>query len=157
MNARTKGTLLVGGQFALIAILIALPAGDLPWRGNPLTELVAQLSFLFGLVVMVWAGVVLGRSLTAHPMPNERAELRTTGPYGLARHPIYTGLNAVAIGTAFGAASLAHIVVAAALIGLLSYKARFEEALLEGRFGSDYRKYGQQVGRFLPWSGRFPG
>jgi protein-S-isoprenylcysteine O-methyltransferase Ste14 len=157
MNARTKGTLLVVGQFALIAILIVLPAGDLPWRGNPLTERVAQLSFLFGLVVMVWAGAVLGRSLTAHPMPNERAELRTTGPYGLARHPIYTGLIAIAIGTAFGAASVAHIVVTAALIGLLSYKARFEEALLEERFGGDYRKYGQQVGRFLPWSGRFPG
>jgi protein-S-isoprenylcysteine O-methyltransferase Ste14 len=155
MDARAKGTLFVVGQFALIAVLIVLPAGDLPWRGNPLTELVAQLSFLFGIVVMVWAGVVLGRSLTAHPLPNKRAELRTTGPYGLARHPIYTGLIAIAIGTAFGAASVLHIVVAAALVFLLSYKARFEETLLEGHFGADYSEYGQQVGRFLPWFGRF--
>jgi protein-S-isoprenylcysteine O-methyltransferase Ste14 len=155
MSVRTKGTLLVLGQFALIGILIGLPAGDLFWRGNPFTELVAQLSFLFGLVVMVWAGAVLGRSLTAHPMPNSRAELRTTGPYSLARHPIYTGLIAIAVGTAIGAASLPHIVAATALVGLLSYKARFEETLLIERFGSDYREYGRQAGRFLPWFGRY--
>ena len=155
MSVRTKGTLLVLGQFALIGILIGLPAGDLFWRGNPFTDLVAQLSFLFGLVVMVWAGAVLGRSLTAHPMPNSRAELRTTGPYGLARHPIYTGLIAIAVGTAIGAASLPHIVIAGSLCGLLAYKARFEEELLIERFGSDYREYGRQVGRFLPWFGRY--
>lgn len=155
MNAHTKGTLLVVGQFILIGIMIGLPAGDLAWRGNPFTELFAQLSFLFGLVVMLWAGVVLGRSLTAHPMPNQRAELRTTGPYGLARHPIYTGLIAVALGTAVGAASWAHIVVASALFGLLAYKARFEESLLVDRFGDSYVEYGSQVGRFLPWFGRF--
>jgi protein-S-isoprenylcysteine O-methyltransferase Ste14 len=155
MSSRTKGTLLVLGQFALIGILIGLPAGDLFWRGNPFTELVAQLCFLFGLVVMVWAGAVLGRSLTAHPMPNKRAELRTSGPYGLARHPIYTGLIAVAMGTAVGAASWQHIVIAGSLIGLLAYKARFEETLLLDRFGADYREYGRQVGRFLPWFGRF--
>jgi len=154
MSSRTKGTLLVLGQFALIGILIGLPAGDLFWRGNPFTELVAQLSFLFGLVVMVWAGAVLGRSLTAHPMPNERVELRTSGPYGLARHPIYTGLIAVAMGTAVGAASWQHIVIAGPLIGLLAYKARFEEALLVERFGKSYFEYGRQVGRFLPWFGR---
>jgi len=154
MSSRTKGTLLVLGQFALIGILIGLPAGDLFWRGNPFTELIAQLSFLFGLVVMVWAGAVLGRSLTAHPMPNERAELRTSGPYGLARHPIYSGLIAVAMGTAVGAASWQHIVIAGSLIGLLAYKARFEETLLVERFGESYVEYGRQVGRFLPWFGR---
>jgi protein-S-isoprenylcysteine O-methyltransferase Ste14 len=93
--------------------------------------------------------------LTAHPMPNQRAELRTTGPYGLARHPIYTGLIAVALGTAVGAASWAHIVVAVSLVGLLAYKARFEESLLVDRFGENYVEYGRQVGRFLPWFGRF--
>jgi protein-S-isoprenylcysteine O-methyltransferase Ste14 len=155
MSVRTKGTLLVLGQFALIGILIGLPAGDLAWRGNPLTELVAQLSVLFGLVVLVWSAAVLGRSLTAHPMPNSRAELRTTGPYSLARHPIYTALMAIAVGTAIGAASLPHIVAAAALVGLLSYKARLEETLLTERFGEDYRTYGRRVGRFLPWLGRY--
>ena len=62
MSSRSKGSLLVLGQFALIGVLIVLPAGDLAWLGNPFTELFAQLSFLFGLVVMVWAGAVLGRS-----------------------------------------------------------------------------------------------
>lgn len=154
MSSRSKGSLLVLGQFALIGVLIVLPAGDLAWRGNPFTELFAQLSFMFGLVVMVWAGAVLGRSLTAHPMPNARTELRTTGPYGLARHPIYTGLIAVALGTAVGAASWEHMFVAGSLIGLLACKARFEESLLVDRFGEDYVEYGRQVGRFLPWFGR---
>jgi protein-S-isoprenylcysteine O-methyltransferase Ste14 len=62
---------------------------------------------------------------------------------------------AIGIGTAFGAASVGHVVAAVALVILLNYKARFEESLLTERFGDDYRTYGQHVGRFLPWFGRF--
>ena len=153
MSDRTRGYLFVVAQFAVLAVIVAAPAGDRPWRGNPWTEFVGQLLVLGGLSVLVWAGIVLGSSLTAHPMPNARAELRTTGPYSFARHPIYSGLLAFAIGAAFAGASWLHVAAAGLLIGILAAKARFEEALLIARFGDDYREYGRRVGRFTPWFG----
>lgn len=156
MNDRTKGYLFVVAQFAALAVIVVAPAGDLPWRGNPWTEFVGQLLVLGGLSVLVWAGIVLGSALTAHPMPTSRAELRTSGPFQFARHPIYAGLLAFAIGAAFAGASWLHVVAAGLLIGILAAKARFEEALLIARFGDDYREYGRRVGRFTPWFGFLP-
>lgn len=69
MDSRLKGYLFVAVQFALLGVIVVAPAGDLPWRGNPWTEFVGQLLFLAGLGLVVWSGVALGRSLTAHPEP----------------------------------------------------------------------------------------
>lgn len=154
MTTRIKGYLFVAAQFAVLGVIVVAPAGDLPWRGNPWTEFVGQLLFLAGLGFVVWSGVVLGRSLTAHPAPTARAELRTEGPYRLARHPIYSGLIALAAGSAFAAASWVHLVAALMLVAILTAKSRFEEVLLVDRFGDDYRAYARSVGRFVPWFDR---
>ena len=154
MTIRLKGYLFVAAQFAVLGVIVLAPAGDLPWRGNPLTEFAGQVLFLAGLSVVVWSGVVLGRSLTAHPKPNARAELRTAGPYRFARHPIYSGLISLAVGAAFAGASWVHIVAAVALFAILTAKSRFEETLLVERFGDDYRAYSRTVGRFVPWFDR---
>ena len=54
---------------------------------------------ILGLQFAVWARVTLGRSwgmpMTLHANP----ELVTAGPYRYVRHPIYTGLSAMLIGT----------------------------------------------------------
>ena len=41
---------------------------------------------------MVIGATGLGRGLTATPLPNAHAQLRTGGLYRYARHPIYSGL-----------------------------------------------------------------
>jgi protein-S-isoprenylcysteine O-methyltransferase Ste14 len=153
MSDRLKGYLFVVTQFAVLAVIVVAPAGDLPWRGYVWTEFLGQLLVLGGLGIVAWSGIVLGTSLTAHPMPTSRSALRTTGPYRIARHPIYAGLLAFAIGAALAGASWLHLVAALTLIGVLSAKARFEEAFLMDRYGDDYLAYGRTVGRFSPWFG----
>jgi protein-S-isoprenylcysteine O-methyltransferase Ste14 len=154
MTDRLRGYLFVAGQFALLAIIVVAPAGDLPWRGNPWTEFVGQLLVLGGLAITIWSGFVLGRSLTAHPMPNAKSQLRTDGPYRIARHPIYTGLLCFAFGAASASASIVHLIAAFVLLGVLAFKARFEERFLLERYGDDYRSYGRSIGRFSPWLGK---
>lgn len=153
MSDRLKGYLFVAAQFAVLAVIVVAPAGDLPWRGNAWTEFAGQLFVLGGLGIVVWSGIALGASLTAHPMPTSRSALRTSGPYQFARHPIYAGLLAFAIGAALAGASWLHLVAAVALIGVLSGKARFEETFLIARYGDEYRDYARTVGRFTPWFG----
>lgn len=154
MTDRLKGYLFVAAQFAALAVIVVAPAGDLPWRGYVWTEFVGQLLVLGGLGFVVWSGIVLGSSLTAHPLPHHRSTLRTSGPYRFARHPIYSGLMAFAIGAALAGASWLHLVCAVALIVILSFKARFEEVFLVARYGDEYIKFCRQVGRFTPRIGR---
>jgi protein-S-isoprenylcysteine O-methyltransferase Ste14 len=50
-----------------------------------------------GFLVMVVAATALGRGLTAAPLPNKHAQLRSGRLYGYVRHPIYSGLLLFAV------------------------------------------------------------
>jgi len=48
----------------------------------------------------IWARIALGAIWSAAPTVLEEHKLRTSGPYSVTRHPIYTGLLAMLAGTA---------------------------------------------------------
>ena len=80
----------------------------------------------------LWARVALGRMWSATPnMLRAGHQLRTDGPYGITRHPIYTGLFGMILGTVllngFGPALVA-LVVGAAVFGT---RIPIEERLIE--------------------------
>ena len=149
---RRTAWLLVIGQFTLLALIILLPgraSSNLP-TGLAVVGSAAEVA---GILVMVVAATALGRGLTAAPLPNEHAQLRTGGLYRYVRHPIYSGLLLFAI-----ARTLAHgsVWVAAAcvlLIALINVKARWEERHLAARFPA-YPAYANHTPRFIPWSNR---
>ena len=93
---------------------------------------VAEGAEVVGILLMVVAAASLGRGLTAVPLPNARAVLRTGGLYRFVRHPIYTGLL---------------------LVVLINAKARWEERHLAERFPG-YRAYCARTLRFVPGFGR---
>jgi protein-S-isoprenylcysteine O-methyltransferase Ste14 len=84
---------------------------------------------------MVVAGTALGRGLTAAPLSNSHAELRTRGLYRFVRHPIYSGLLllAVAVAVALASGSRWTTAACAALVVLINAKARWEERHLAAR------------------------
>ena len=71
------------------------PAG----QGDRLTRPLAGVT-VAGLAGMGVAGLGLGRGLTATPVPNRSAQLRTGGLYAWVRHPLYTALLVFAVGVA---------------------------------------------------------
>jgi protein-S-isoprenylcysteine O-methyltransferase Ste14 len=104
---------------------------------------------VLGLAFAIWARVALGRSwgmpMTIHAHP----ELVTSGPYRYVRHPIYTGLSAMLIGT-----SLVYPMAApacAATIALMVYSARREERDMAQRFVDAYPKYKQHSKFLVPF------
>ena len=146
--------LLVTAQFVLLGLIALLPGGwgwHVPgWlRGLGLTGVLA------GVVVMLLGGTALGRGLTAVPIPNEHAQLRTGGLYRVVRHPIYTVLllasGSFVVATGSGWRALAF----AALVALLTVKARWEEARLARRFAA-YPEYAARTPRFVPGWPRRP-
>ena len=147
-SRRLLGWTLVGGQAALIAGLVLTPARD-DWPVPDPLRHTGDVLTAAGLAGMVVAGLGLGRGLTATPLPNRSARLRTGGLFAHVRHPIYTALLLFAIGRVVVSGSLVRVGLFGLLLVLLTGKARWEERLLTERF-PDYPAYARRVPRFLP-------
>jgi protein-S-isoprenylcysteine O-methyltransferase Ste14 len=122
------------------------------WSGTS-----AAVSVLVGVVLMGGGAVLaakglvdLGRNLTPMPHPRDDAQLVESGVYALARHPIYGGLAAAALGSSLAAASLPALLLATVLVAFFELKSRREEAWLRERFAG-YASYMSRTKRFIPW------
>ncbi|MBN2602359.1 MAG: isoprenylcysteine carboxylmethyltransferase family protein [Candidatus Marinimicrobia bacterium] len=73
-----------------------------------------------------------------------------TGFYKYSRHPMYFSEVLLYLGMLIISISLAATVIWILAIIFLYYLCRHEEKLLLDRFGSDYRKYMQEVPMWLP-------
>ncbi len=135
---------LVIGQLMLFVGLAAVAFWD---RGAGWPLLAVALAVL-GALLGVWAGVALGPALTASPIPNGRAGLRTAGPYAFSRHPIYTAVLLGGLGLVAWSGSWMAGLVWSVLAWYLRMKAMWEEERLERRY-PDYRAYAERTARFL--------
>jgi protein-S-isoprenylcysteine O-methyltransferase Ste14 len=97
-----------------------------------------------------WARVALGTMWSASPTVKAQHQLRTDGPYGVTRHPIYTGLLGMLLGTAL-LVGLGHWLVLVP-VGLLVIEIRIhvEEGLMLATFPEPYRRYRRRVPQLVP-------
>ena len=139
-----------------------LVAGWLLWTRHPLwaplsipfmarsglTFWIAAAVTASGLLFSVWARVRLGRNWSGSVTIKADHELISTGPYRLARHPIYAGLLLALAGTALIVAEWRGAL--AFLIAFLALwrKLRLEERWLREQFG---QAYAQRVAVLVPF------
>jgi protein-S-isoprenylcysteine O-methyltransferase Ste14 len=77
-------------------------------------------------------------------------ELVTTGPYAFVRHPIYTGIILMMLGSAIAASPF--WVVPLILFGAyFVFSARREEAFMLAQFKEQYRDYMKRTKMLLPF------
>lgn len=108
-------------------------------------------SLLVLAAVLIKAGVTdLGNSLTPFPKPRDDNELITEGAYETTRHPMYSGLIFGACGAALITGSPVRTLLAAALAGLLYFKAQKEETYLVEKHGEKYAEYAAKVPQLVP-------
>ena len=114
------------------------------------TALLADVLVLVGLVIAVWARVVLGGNWSSLVTLKENHELIQSGPYRLVRHPIYSGLLVMILGTTILAGQLGGFV--ALLICSCGFwvKLRQEEALLTKRLRG-YPEYMARTKALVPF------
>ncbi|WP_138275971.1 methyltransferase family protein [Rhodoluna limnophila] len=146
MSDKAKGNLLVIGQFGLL-IGIVMMGIDEPVE---LWAYIGGVLFIApGILILFFALRDLGASLTANPVPKEKGKLVTTGLYQTIRHPIYTGLLLASFGSVVQSMAFVKLVFWLLLVALITYKAIWEESLLEKKY-QGYADYKKQTGRFLP-------
>lgn len=112
---------------------------------------------ILGIVILVgstaftlWARAALGTMWTSSAVVKDNHVLHTDGPYGITRHPIYTGLLGMLAGTALieGLGRwVAFFLLGALLAGV---KIRAEEQLLGRALGEAYNQYRQRVPQLVP-------
>lgn len=118
---------------------------------SELMEAIACALSLFGLWVMLWARRTLGSNWSSEVAFKKGHELVRNGPYRYVRHPIYTGLlllclgTAVAIGRVYAWLSLPFFVLG------FWIKLTLEEAVMLQHFRNEYPAYRKQVKALVPF------
>lgn len=120
------------------------PQGRLPfWAGIVIT--------VAGLMFSIWARVHLGRNWSRSVTIKEGHELIVTGPYGLVRHPIYTGILVGFLGTALALAEVRGLLACLLVALALWLKLRLEERWMRTQFGASYESYSSRVAALVPY------
>jgi protein-S-isoprenylcysteine O-methyltransferase Ste14 len=160
LSRRNEGlVLMVGlrllGRVTWIALLAYLiNPRSLAWAALPLRTSLRWAGAIFGVLVvpplLFWVFHSLGTNLTDTVVTRREHTLVTHGPYRWVRHPFYgvgcLWLMAITLMTANGFIGL----IGTAVIAMLVYRTRTEEAKLIERFGDEYRSYRERTGAFFP-------
>jgi protein-S-isoprenylcysteine O-methyltransferase Ste14 len=105
---------------------------------------------LIGLLFTVWARVYLGRNWSGVITIKADHELVTTGPYGVVRHPIYSGLALAFIGTALAVGQWRGVLSVALALVCFIQRMYTEESWMRMQFGAAYDDYARRVRAFIP-------
>jgi protein-S-isoprenylcysteine O-methyltransferase Ste14 len=108
-----------------------------------------------GLLFTWWARVHLGRLWSSSVTRKADHRVVDSGPYGIVRHPIYTGIIAASIATAVVRGTLlAWLGVCSMTLGWV-IKARLEERFLRDQLGTEaYDAYARRVPMLSPFGAR---
>ena len=104
-----------------------------------------------GLLLTWWARIHLGRLWSGSVGRKANHRVVDTGPYGIVRHPIYSGITLASIATAAVRGTLvAWLGVVVMTLGWY-VKARMEEEFLREELGAEaYRAYATRVPMLVP-------
>jgi protein-S-isoprenylcysteine O-methyltransferase Ste14 len=117
---------------------------------SPALGAVGALICVSGIAVAVWARVDLGRNWGMPMTQKSEPGLITSGPYGLVRHPIYSGLLVAMLGTAL-VTNLLGLAVVALMTGYFYYCASVEEKNLTATFPIAYSAYRSRTKMLIPY------
>jgi len=164
MAFTTKRTVQRGGLIgyrlvALVAFLACVAIGRLLdvsaqatlWQRTLALGIASDCIVLAGAAFTVWARITLGRNWSAEVTFKQDHELIESGPYALARHPIYTGLLVMALGTAINYGRAVGFALLVALCAALWWKAREEERIMSEHFPEAYADYRARVHAIIPF------
>lgn len=147
-SRRVHVTLMTGGQLLLFLSVPGLRQSFVPdkpvWIAAGFTILAASVA------LAMWAREHLGRNWSGRIETKVDHELVRTGPYRKLRHPIYTAMIGMCVGTALIDGRVHALVGTAMVVVAYWRKVRMEEANLRQAFGDRYHAYRQGTWGAIP-------
>ncbi len=135
--------LLASSRIPVLAIQIV--------SSTPATHFLAASFCVIGLVFAIWARAALGSNWSSAVTFKQSHELITGGPYRFVRHPIYTGVLLMLLGSALMQARLGSIAGLAFGVAGMWLKLQREETLLLAHFRSEYTAYRARTKALIPF------
>src|SRR5438876_3266513 len=125
------------------------------WR-TPIAPAWAMVAVvLAGLLFTWWARIHLGRLWSSSVTRKADHHVVDTGPYGIVRHPIYTGITLASLATAAMRGTALAWLGACVMTAGWVIKARLEEEFLREQLGVEtYGEYARRVPMLVPLPGR---
>ncbi|MEP6915977.1 MAG: isoprenylcysteine carboxylmethyltransferase family protein [Acidobacteriota bacterium] len=113
---------------------------------------------VLGVICLTLAGVLswtsartLGRQWRVDAGLNADHQLVQSGAYRVVRHPIYTSMLCMLLGTGFLITPLLLLVMAVVIFVVgTEIRVRIEDRLLASRFGAEFENYRRRVPAYLP-------
>jgi protein-S-isoprenylcysteine O-methyltransferase Ste14 len=137
-----SGILRIVPPLAFIARPLPVPLLTLNWIGAGAAVL--------GVLIAIWARVSLGRNWSGVVTLKADHELVTSGPYAAIRHPIYTALILLFVGTTCLVASPGAVIGLLCVVWSCWVKLKQEEALMLRQFPDSYPGYIERTRRLVP-------
>jgi protein-S-isoprenylcysteine O-methyltransferase Ste14 len=125
------------------------------WQPGPALAWSETALVVAGLAFTWWARLHLGRLWSSTVTRKEHHHVVDSGPYGLVRHPIYSGVLLAILATAALRGTAFALAGAGVLIASIYIKARVEEQFLREQLGTvAYDAYSHRVPMLVPFARR---
>lgn len=143
----------------ILVALVALTAGGRRgawwhrhlWFTTSTLSVVSTSLVVLGAAFAIWARLTIGTNWSGTVTLKEGHELIVRGPYRIVRHPIYTGLIAMGIGTAMIYAEAAGFAMVAFGVVVFALRIPAEERLMTETFPDQYPQYRRRVKAVIPF------
>jgi protein-S-isoprenylcysteine O-methyltransferase len=136
--------------------LLGSPYFDRGWLGerflpdNSVLPVAGLVLTLVGVLFAIWARITLGANWSGRVTLKAEHELIVSGPYALARHPIYTGLLTASVGTGLASGKSRCVLGFVLVVLALLIKMSQEERLMMQTFPIAYVEYRRRVKALIP-------
>lgn len=150
-SARSRGTHRILMNLGLLLLFIPIPRLLRSFLSPNSWHVPVGLGIM-GLATLlhIWARLHLGRNWSSQVMIKVDHQLIRSGPYRLVRHPIYTAILGLALGTALVSARITSLLGAALITMAYVRKLRLEEQGLAEAFGEEWKAYRHASWRLIP-------
>ena len=154
----------IGGRvIAVVVVIVVLAVVRLVpgqyWHAlrvdSPWVTVLGSVALLASTAFTLWARFALGTMWSMDAEVKQGHQLRTDGPYGITRHPIYTGMLGMLLGSLLLAGGGRYLLLPLAGIVFFELKIREEERLMAATFPEEYARYRRRVPQLVPRLGDF--
>ncbi len=139
-------------NLGLLLLFVSIPGLRWPFMPANSWHAAAGLGVMAaGTLLHIHARIQLGKNWSGRVMIKGDHQLVRSGAYRFIRHPIYSAIVMVALGTAVVSGRVMSLAGAAVFAAAYVRKLRIEERMLGEEFGADWQDYRADSWALVPW------
>lgn len=142
---RKKGSIITAFPLILLLWLIGIYIPASYWSlityENGWLKILGSIVLIIFTIFTIWSRIILGKMWSSSAQIKENHKLHTEGPYSITRHPIYTGILGMLLGSTLIFGFGVCLFISVCIFILYKVKINNEEKLLIETFGEEYKDF----------------